>query len=132
MRFHDSARRGRLAINLTSLIDVLFLLLIFVLVSARFEEVGGVAVELPQGRSKELPKRQTLILTLTAEGDLYLDEEPLSLAALGPALRAAAARARETTLVVRADQAVRSGRLLQAMDVAKQQGLERVAFQMRE
>ncbi|MHC4873711.1 MAG: ExbD/TolR family protein, partial [Planctomycetota bacterium] len=57
MRFKENNRK-RLAINITPLIDVLFLLVIFVLVTAQFEDVGGISVELPQGKAKELPEIQ--------------------------------------------------------------------------
>ncbi len=123
-------QRRRLGINVTPLIDVLFLLVIFVLVTARFEEVAAIGVELPHGESREPPPTQTLVLTVTAQGDCYLGEDPVGLDALGERLRAAKDRDRQTTLVVRADRRVPWERVAQALDTARAAELRRVAFQI--
>jgi len=132
MRFQSGGGRRRLSINLTSLIDVLFLLVIFVLVSARFEDAAGIDVNLPHGATRELPKEQTLVLTLTAGGKTYLNEAAVPDGALGTLLEEAAAMAQETVLVVKADRQVPWERVAAALDTAKRAGLTRLNFPMRQ
>lgn len=131
MRFHEGRSGRRAIINVTSLIDVLFLLVIFVLVSARFEEAGGIAVDLPHGVSKELPESQTLVLSLTAERRLFLDKTEVPAEALQSRLAAAAKRARQTVLIVKADKRVPAEDVIRALDTAKAVGLRQVAFKIR-
>jgi biopolymer transport protein ExbD len=129
MRFTGTGPRRRAAINLTPLIDVLFLLVIFVLVTARFEDVGAVEVDLPRGTSESLPARQTLTLSVTSAGAYYLGEEEVPQASLRDVLQRRAAEARETGLVIRADRSVPWEAVHFATEAAKEAGLRRVAFQ---
>ncbi|MFH0919553.1 MAG: biopolymer transporter ExbD [Fibrobacterota bacterium] len=132
MKFVRSRPRRAMGLNLTSLIDVLFILLIFVLVAARFEEVGAIAVDLPRGLSRELPESQTLTLTLTVEGKCFLGEEEVPFERLGERLGAEMSKARETVLVVAADRRVSWERVSGAIDAAKAAGLRRIAFRIKQ
>lgn len=124
MRFKEQNRK-KLSINITPLIDVLFLLVIFVLVTAQFEDVGGISVDLPQGKAKELPEIQTLNLVLTAEGKFYLDKIEIPFEDLPAKLKKESAKAKESILVVKADKGVRWERVALAIDTAKNLGLKK-------
>ena len=75
MKFVASRKTRAPVINLTSLIDVIFLLVIFLLLVAKFEPYGSVPVTLTQisGADSDAPPCQ--ILTITAEGTYYLQKE---------------------------------------------------------
>ena len=63
MQFHEKKRR-KVIINITSLIDVLFLLLIFFMVSSTFVEQPGMKLELPESKSSSTEKIKELILEI--------------------------------------------------------------------
>ena len=77
------------ALNLTSMIDVLFLLIIFFMASTQFSEMErNVALQIPQvGDGKDLPaavKRQ--VINIYRDGQIHLDREPVALQELGQRL----------------------------------------------
>ena len=130
MKFFDKGRT-KLALNLTSMIDVLFILLIFVLLSAKFEDEGGVAVDLPQGTSRELPEHQTIELVVAADSTIYLDKAVIPLDTLEKTLDAERLKAKESVVVVKADRAVPFEKIAIILDTAKRVKLQRVAFKIR-
>lgn len=130
MKFIET-RRQRPGINLTSLIDVLFLLLIFVLLSAKFEEEGGLAVDLPQGTSKELPEEQTIEVVVTSDGVIHLNKQVVAEEQLEAILLAESTKAKESTMVIKGDQAASFGTIAIIVDTAKRVKLKRVAFKIR-
>lgn len=119
-------------INLTSLIDVVFLLLIFFMVSTTFERQTLLKVDLPQAATSEsapVPERVELIVT--ADGRVFLDEQLLAdtrRATIKAALAEVFPRENETVLVIRADSEASHGLVVRAMDAASEQGIERLSI----
>jgi biopolymer transport protein ExbD len=119
-------------INLTSLIDVVFLLLIFFMVSATFERQALLRVELPAAATAEretLPEKIELVITET--GDFFVGERMLAdqrPATLRLALSEAFAVNPEAVLVIRADAAAEHRLVVRAMDAAAAQGISRLTI----
>ena len=119
-------------INLTSLIDVVFLLLIFFMVSATFERQALLRVELPEASSAEtetLPERVELVITDT--GDYFLGENMLAdtrKSTLQLALSQAFEGNPEAVLVLRADARAEHGLVVRAMDAAAAEGITRLSI----
>ncbi|RMD77862.1 MAG: biopolymer transporter ExbD [Gammaproteobacteria bacterium] len=73
MRFRRARREEEPAINLTPLIDVVFLLLIFFMVSTTFDRPTHLSISLPRASSEAPPEeREALVLTIDAQGNYYL------------------------------------------------------------
>lgn len=119
-------------INLTSLIDVVFLLLIFFMVSATFERQALLRVELPEASTAEQqtpPDRVELVITETGEyflGDNMLADPRKSTLRL--ALSQAFADNPEAVLVLRADARAHHGLVVRAMDAAAAEGISRLSI----
>ncbi|MHB0776938.1 ExbD/TolR family protein [Halomonas sp. WWR20] len=133
MRF-PRRQREPVEVNLTPLIDVVFLLLIFFMVSTTFETRQALELELPQasqGASASTP--EPLVLTIDAEGDYRLDDEPLaSQAALREALAPHADLARERGLVIAADGRAAHADVVAALDAAAALGIQHVRISTRQ
>ena len=125
MRFELRQKR-RAAINITSLIDVLFLLLIFFMVSSTFLEQPGMKLDLPSARASEATSAEQLTVFVGPEGEILFGERSLPVDSLEAAMREAAASADERTLVLKADREARHGTVVRVMDIAKRAGLERL------
>ena len=69
-----SRKKGKALINITSLIDVLFLLLIFLMVSSTFLEQPGIQLELPEAQSSVLVEQKEFTLYVNRNGDLFLND----------------------------------------------------------
>ena len=125
MRF-ARRRRDPVEVNLTPLIDVVFLLLIFFMVSTTFETRQALELELPESQSGRAAEVSPLTVVITAQGGFRLGERELTAAGLGEALAAEADRAREHGLVVEADARARHADVVHALDQASLQGIRQV------
>ena len=132
----SSNRRGRrlmAEINVVPYIDVMLVLLIIFMVTAPLL-TQGIKVDLPKANSEPLPTDETkpLILSVDAQGNLYLnllDEkkpqtEEAVIENVGKVLR----REPKTPVLVKADQSVPYGRVVEGMVLLQQAGAEKVGF----
>jgi len=115
-------------LDATPMADTVFLLLIFFMLSTSFVVQPGIQVRLPKAVTSEIQLKKDLILTITAENILFLNEEVITLDKLGEALQAAFAQRKDRILIIKADQEVRHGMVVQAMDIAKLSGADRLAI----
>jgi biopolymer transport protein ExbD len=119
-------------INITPLIDVVFLLLIFFMVSTTFQRFSELQVDLPEASAEEEARSEEIIdLTIDAAGRYYVNGRQL-VSARAEALRRALAELRGTgrapPLVINADARTPHQAVITAMDVARQVGLMRLSF----
>ncbi len=120
-----------LTLDVTPLIDVVFLLLIFFMVTTTFASRSGIGVKLPESKAKERPPSHVIELTLTAKGELFLDKGKVAPGQLGKALTAMAKAHAGEVVVIRADAAVHHGRVVKAMDAARAAGFHKLAIATR-
>ena len=119
-------------INLTPLIDVVFLLLIFFMVSTTFKRDADLAVELPEASAEPTAQApDTLELVIDAQGRYFLGDKELvdrKLNTVKQALAQAAGENRQRPLVIRADAKTPHQAVVTAMDAAGQLGFKRLSI----
>lgn len=119
-------------INLAPLIDVVFLLLIFFMVTTSFRDEVGIKIRLPEASGEAAAETQPLTLTIDAEGYYYVNDRQVAdrqPATLGKALAAAmATEPGALPLVLKADARTPHQAVMTAMDVASRLGLTRLSF----
>ena len=123
--------RGRASpiLDLTPMVDVVFLLIIFFMVSTTFITLEtGLPVDLPQATTAEAQSQGLPTVTVDAEGTIYLGGPQVSEEALVPALEALLQERNTGVVILRADQAVSHGTTVRIMDAIKRAGAERVAI----
>lgn len=130
MRLDDDDVDAGEVLNLTPMIDVVFLLLIFFLAATTFarEEVE-LDLRLPEARSgtPKGPNRQ-LVVNVFADGRLAVDGREVTVEALRQKLAAAVARDRDQAVVVRGDRAAQFGVGLQVLDTCRLAKVTKVEF----
>lgn len=132
MRFKFRARRkGRALINITSLIDVLFLLLIFLMVSSTFLEQPGIQLELPEAKSSVLVEQKEFTLFVSQNGTLFLNDSEISLEDLETRIREALPGMKDSALILKADKNVNYGLVVEVMDAVKSSGLKKLIIGTR-
>lgn len=114
------------SINIASLIDILFLLLIFFVVTSTFVEQPNIKLDLPSASHAETSKFEGLTLTITREGRLFIGRQHIGIAELDAILRSKVAAVGDPTLVLRADREVPYGVVVAVMDVARGAGLKKI------
>ena len=131
MNFHGKSQGEDPNINLTPLIDVVFLLLIFFMVSTTFDTTSQLKIKLPEASQNANQKpSQKLTLLIDADGKFYLNARELSNSKRAT-LQAALERALEGTkrpIVIQSDAASPVQSLVTAMDVVGQLGLPQVSI----
>ncbi len=119
-------------INLTSLIDVVFLLLIFFMVSTTFERHALLRLDLPEAATAETETVPDIIeLVITEDGQIYIGEEQLvddRRATLQAAIAGKFADHPEGVLVIRADGEASHRLVVRALDAAAAEGIRRVSI----
>ncbi len=125
MQILNKSKR-KVQINITSLIDVLFILLIFFMVSSTFLEQPGMKLELPKAKSASVEKAENLVVYIDADRQVFLNDKPVAIDRLAEQLKRSIAENEEPTLVLRADKSVPHGLVVTVMDLAKQAGIKRL------
>ena len=125
MRF-ARPRRDPVEVNLTPLIDVVFLLLIFFMVSTTFETRQALELELPESVGGGAAEVSPVTVVVTAAGVYRLGERELAPDELPAGLAAEAEQAREHGLVVEADGRASHADVVRVLDQAGLQGIQRV------
>ncbi|MCE9663807.1 biopolymer transporter ExbD [Halomonas sp. M5N1S17] len=131
MRF-ARRRRDPVEVNLTPLIDVVFLLLIFFMVSTTFETRQALELELPESVAGVDLELSPVTLVVTEQGRYRLGERELSAAELSGALGAEAEQARMHGLVLEADARAMHADVVRALDQAGTLGIRQVRIATRE
>ncbi len=132
MQFREKTKK-RVIINITSLIDVLFLLLIFFMVSSTFLEQPGMKLDLPQTSTHDITRQESYTLFITKDETVYLNEEPVLIKNLLDRLKKISSETEEG-IVLKADEKTRYGFVVEVMDLVKQSGMKKlvVATQPKE
>ncbi|MDZ7748602.1 MAG: biopolymer transporter ExbD [Halofilum sp. (in: g-proteobacteria)] len=127
-----TARREELELNITPLIDIVFLLLIFFMVSTTFQKESQLRVQLPEATQQpRADPSEPLEIVISAQGQYAIGGRELSdnsLATVIEALRQAAGDRRERPLVVRADARTPHQAVVRAMDAAARLGLRNLSI----
>jgi biopolymer transport protein ExbD len=133
MAFHFSAQDdGDLPvnhdINVTPFIDVMLVLLIIFMVAAPLATVD-VKVDLPVSNAAPAPKPETpVFLSIQADGQLVLNEQPVTATGLGDAVRRATGDDREQRIFLRADKSITYDTIMTAMNALRSAGYLHVAL----
>ncbi|MFO7983750.1 MAG: biopolymer transporter ExbD [Desulfuromonadales bacterium] len=121
-------RREDIRPELTPMVDVVFLLLIFFMISTTFVEQPGISVQLPESTSQQVEREpEEIKVYLDEEGQIYLKEEPVSLEQLQNQLSDLGDQASKTTFFLMADAEARHGLVVRIMDAAKEAGFLKLA-----
>ena len=112
----------KVQLPLTSLIDIVFLLLVYFLLTTNFMVDEGIKVKLPQANASKPQTEQEITVYVTKEGTVFLDNEMVPLNILFKRLKVRMAGNNEALVVVRADRDVVLNSAVKVMDVAKAAG----------
>lgn len=120
MRLPDEPEQP-LQINIVPLIDVIFALLTFFIMSTLFlTRSEGLPVNLPAATSVETQQSSKITITLDPQGKLFLNREPVQLDTLEARVRNLVGRNQQVLVIVNADEQVKHGQVIAVMDRVRQ------------
>jgi biopolymer transport protein TolR len=116
------------AINVTPFVDVMLVLLVVFMVTAPLLTVG-VSIDLPKTTSSPLPGQdEPLSVSVREDGQVFLQDSPLTIAELGPRLRAISERKPDARVFVRGDKVIDYGRVMEVVGAIHAAGFGKVAL----
>jgi len=115
-------------INVTPLVDVMLVLLVIFMVTAPIIQ-QGVQVNLPQAKAAAIAgQEEQLVVAVTRNGRIYLNDNPMKLEELGQKLRAIRQLQKSKEIFLRADQDVRYGLVMKVVAEIKEAGIEKLGM----
>ena len=128
MRLHTRDEGGDAAINLTPLIDMVFILLIFFAVNSTFVKITGVEVDQPVAKSTTLQPASVLLIAVTEAGEIWIDKKAVDMRRVRGVVERMLLESPDASVVVLSDDASRTGVVVDVIDQARLAGAERVAL----
>ena len=112
-------------VNLTPMLDVVFIMLIFFIVTTSFIKESGVEIERPDASAATPRPEAQVLVAITPEGAVWVDGKPVDVHRIGQ--QVADMLTDDGAVVIQADRASTTGVLIEVMDRLKQAGVEQVA-----
>ena len=127
-RFRNSSSdSGEPGIDLSPMLDCVFILLIFFIVTTTFVEETGVQVDKPQAASASRLEKTSIMIALTAKGEVVYGGREIGISGVQPLVRRMLQK-EDLPFIIQADSAVPSGLMVRIVDQAKLGGAEKVSI----
>jgi biopolymer transport protein ExbD len=124
--------RTRARIEIIPMIDVVFFLLVFFMMASLSMTVyRGLPVNLPRASTGATPPAESAAITVTRDGQTYLERQPVTRAVLGERLRGLVGANPQVAIVITADEEVAHGRVVDVLDEVRTAGVTRMAIAIR-
>jgi biopolymer transport protein ExbD len=118
-------RHSAMALNLTPLIDIVFLLLVFFMLTAHFIEDEAIPIDLPDASNSTASEDEGFVeITLTPDGELLVDDRPTPVERLEETLRGALHAPGKRFVRLKGDRSARFGLGVKVIDAARAAGAE--------
>lgn len=124
MRFKRRGRRIKAEFNMTPLIDTVFNLLMFFLLTSSYVFQPGIKINLPKAVTSEVLKEEPLVITVTSEDAIYLNDKIATVQELISKLKKVSKE--KGTLLIKADKKASVGRVVEIWDMCREAGVPQV------
>jgi biopolymer transport protein ExbD len=119
-------------IEVIPMIDIIFFLLVFFMISTLSMTINrGLPVNLPKAASSQRDLRESLNITVTREGDIFLNKEPIALQEISQRVQTGLAKDPELLAVINADDHAIHGAVVEVMDKVRLAGVSRLAIAVK-
>ena len=115
-------------INLTPMLDVVFIMLIFFIVTTSFIKETGIDVNRPSADTAEKKERGNILIAINANGDIWMNKRRIDIRSVRANVERAHAENPEGSVVITADKESKTDTLIQVMDQARLAGVQNVSI----
>ena len=126
--FKSKSKRRKAGLSLAPMLDMIFILLIFFVVSTTFSKLPGVLINRPDASKSDKLPPNNLMIGITKSGDIYINKKMYTKETLIAKLRLKAAANPKITVLIIADEDSILKHSIMVMDLCKQVGIENVAL----
>ena len=123
MRRRRSRNTEKSEVNLTPMLDVVFIMLIFFIVTASFVKEAGIDVTRPPAATAERKERGNILVAITSNDQIWIDRRPVDPRFVRANIERLHAENPQGSVVIQADKESKNGLLVQVMDAARLAGV---------
>ena len=118
----EGRKRVRQHFDIAPLIDIVFLLLIFFMLTAHFVKQPGIKIILPQATEARSQEEEDIVIFISEKNQIYLSDRQIGIEGLRDALKKRLEAVEKKVVIIRADEKINLGFAVAVMDVAKWAG----------
>ena len=119
-------------IDMTPMLDVVFIMLIFFIVTASFVKESGIDVNRPEAATAVKKDRANILVAISAEGDIWINKRKVDVRAVQANIERLYAENPQGTVVIQADRKATTDVLIKVMDASRAAGIEDVSIAAQE
>ncbi len=115
-------------VDITPLIDIVFIMLIFFIVTATFVKEAGIDVNKPDAPTAEVKKKANILIAIDANNNIWLDRRKIDIRSVIPNIKRLRSENPQGSVVIQADEESKNKMLVEVMDAARQAGVVNIAL----
>ncbi len=132
MRRRRAKEEDEAEINMTPMLDVVFIMLIFFIVTASFVKESGIDVNRPDASTATVKERGNILIAITDTNQVWIDRRQVDVRSVRANIERLHAENPQGSVVIQADKSSKNGMLVQVMDAARQAGVFNVSIAANE
>ena len=128
MRRRQNRRKSESEVNLTPMLDVVFIMLIFFIVTASFVKESGIEISRPGASTAVRKEKGNILIAISSNDQIWMNRRQVDPRALRANIERAHAENPQGAVVIQADKAAKTGLLVQVMDAAREAGVKDISL----
>ena len=128
MRRKRERKKSESEVNLTPMLDVVFIMLIFFIVTASFVKESGIEISRPGASTAVRKEKGNILIAISANDQIWMNRRQVDPRALRANIERAHAENPQGAVVIQADKAAKTGLLVKVMDAARSAGVKNVSL----
>jgi len=132
MRSRRSRQEDEAEVDLTPMLDVVFIMLIFFIVTASFVKESGIDVNRPDAATAEVKQKGNILVAITETNQIWIDRRQVDVRSVRANIERIHAENPQGSVVIQADKNSKNGLLVQVMDASRQAGVSNVSIAANE
>ncbi|MCF7982541.1 MAG: biopolymer transporter ExbD [Pseudomonadales bacterium] len=132
MRRHNARAEEEQSIDLTPMLDVVFIMLIFFIVTASFIKETGIEVNRPDALTAESKKNANILVAVNGNNEIWIDKRRIDVRAVRSNVERLRAENPEGAVVIQADEKATAETIIKVMDAAREAGVFDVSIATEE
>ena len=128
MRRRKKIYQEESGLDLTPMLDIVFIMLIFFIVTTSFVKESGIEVNRPNAETAERNEKGNILVAISENNEIYIDRRKVKLRAIRPNIIRLRAENPEGAVIIQADKASQTGLLVEAMDQIRLAGVLEISI----
>jgi biopolymer transport protein ExbD len=126
--FNQAQQEEESEINITPMLDVVFIMLIFFIVTATFIKEAGIDVNRPDAATAVKQEKANILIAIGPNNDIWIDRRQVDIRSVRPNIERLHAENPQGSVVIQADKESKTDTLIQVMDASRQAGVYNVSI----